>query len=165
MILIVLFLNVTSQCCFLTLFLTPMTISIFHLPCKLVACVHRHYVFTIPEELRAYFLKDRALLDCLFHSICDVVLHMFSKMNKTENFTPWRPVKHFDYNFLRNAFRKVLLEQLTSRIGSTFHKVKNEIYTKYADGFYVRSKPNLCTIYHSLFCYVIFYFQFIIHYF
>lgn len=42
---------------FLTLFLTPMTISIFHLPCKLVACVHRHYVFTIPKELRAYFSK------------------------------------------------------------------------------------------------------------
>lgn len=71
----------------LTLFLTPMTISIFHLPCKLVACVHRHYVFTIPEELRAYFLKDRSLLDCLFHSVRDVVLRMFSKMNKTENCT------------------------------------------------------------------------------
>lgn len=79
----------------------------FHLPCKLVACVHRHYVFTIPEELRAYFLKDRSLLDCLFHSVRDVVLRMFSKMNKTEN----------------------------------------------------------CTIYHSLFCHVIFYFQFIMHYF
>ncbi|RGR62590.1 IS91 family transposase, partial [Roseburia inulinivorans] len=103
---------------------------------------------------------------------------MFSKMNKTENFTPglicvlhtfgrdlkwnphihaliseggagnitpWRPVKHFDYNFLRNAFRKVLLERLTSRIGPAFRKVKNEMYTKHADGFYVRAKPNLCT--------------------
>lgn len=103
---------------------------------------------------------------------------MFSKMNKTENFTPglicvlhtfgrdlkwnphihaliseggagnitpWRPIKHFDYNFLRNAFRKVLLERLTSRIGPAFRKVKNEMYTKHADGFYVRAKPNLCT--------------------
>jgi len=103
---------------------------------------------------------------------------MFSKMNKTENFTPglicilhtfgrdlkwnphihdliseggagnitpWRPAKHFDYSFLRNAFRKVLLERLTSRIGPTFRKVKNEMYTKHADGFYVRAKPNLCT--------------------
>lgn len=127
-----------------------MTISIFHLPCKLVACVHRHCVFTITEELRAYFFKDRSLLDCLFHSVRDVVLRIFSKMNKTENFTPWRPVKHFDYNFLRNAFRKVLLEQLTFRIGSTFHKVKNEMYTKYADGFYVLAKPNLCTPFFSL---------------
>ena len=150
----------------------------FHMSCKLVSCVHRHCVFTIPAELRVYFLEDRTLLDCLFHSVRDVVLRMFSKMNKTENFTPglicvlhtfgrdlkwnphihaliseggagnitpWRPVKHFDYNFLRNAFRKVLLKRLTSRIGPAFRKVKNEMYTKHADGFYVRAKPNLCT--------------------
>ena len=150
----------------------------FHMSCKLVSCVHRHCVFTIPAELRVYFLEDRTLLDCLFHSVRDVVLRMFSKMNKTENFTPglicvlhtfgrdlkwnphihaliseggagnitpWRPVKHFDYSFPRNAFRKVLLERLTSRIGPTFRKVKNEMYTKHADGFYVRAKPNLCT--------------------
>ena len=150
----------------------------FHMACKLVACVHRHCVFTIPEELRVYFLKDRTLLDCLFHSVRDVVLRMFSKINKTENFTPgiicvlhtfgrdlkwnphihaliseggagnitpWRPIKHFDYHFLRNVFRKVLLDQLTSRIGPTFRKVKDEMYTKHADGFYVRAKPNLCT--------------------
>ena len=150
----------------------------FHMSCKLVSCVHRHCVFTIPAELRVYFLEDRTLLDCLFHSVRDVVLRMFSKMNKTENFTPglicvlhtfgrdlkWNPhihaliseggagnitrrspVKHFDYNFLRNAFRKVLLERLTSRIGPAFRKVKNEMYTKHADGFYVRAKPNLCT--------------------
>lgn len=150
----------------------------FHMSCKLVACVHRHCVFTIPEELRVYFLNDRTLLNCLFHSVRDVVFRMFSKMNKTENFTPglicvlhtfgrdlkWnphihaliseggsgnlspcRPVKHFDYNFLRIAFRKVLLEQLAVRIGPSFHKVKNEIYTRHTDGFYVRAKPNLCT--------------------
>ena len=150
----------------------------FHMSCKLVACVHRHCVFTIPEELRVYFLKDRTLLDSLFHSVRDVIFRMFSKMNKTENFTPglicvlhtfgrdlkwnphihaliseggagnitpWRPVKHFDYTFLRNAFRKVLLEQLTARIGPSFRRIKNEMYTKHADGFYVRAKPNLCT--------------------
>ena len=150
----------------------------FHMSCKLVSCIHRHCVFTIPKELRVYFQKDRTLLNCLFHSVRDVVLHMFSKMNKTENFTPglicvlhtfgrdlkwnphihaliseggsgnitpWRSVKHFDYTFLRNAFRKVLLEQLTTRIGSSFRKIKNEMYTKHADGFYVRAKPNLCT--------------------
>jgi hypothetical protein len=150
----------------------------FHMSCKLVSCVHRHCVFTIPEELRVYFLKDRTLLNCLFHSVRDVVLRMFSKVNKTENFTPgficvlhtfgrdlkwnphihaliseggagnvtpWRPVKHFDYSFLRNAFRKVLLEQPVSCIGPSFRKVKNEMYNKHADGFYVRAKPNLCT--------------------
>ncbi|MDR1550737.1 MAG: transposase [Hungatella sp.] len=149
-----------------------------HMSSKLISCVHRHCVFTIPEELRFYFLNDRSLLDCLFHSVRDVVLRMFFKINKGElftpgficvlhtfgrdlkwnphihsliseggagNFTPWRTVKHFDYNFLRNAFRKVLLEQLSKRLGPSFNKIKNAIYKKHEDGFYVRAKPNLCT--------------------
>ena len=33
------------------------------------------------------------------------------------NFTPWRPNTHFDYDFLRLAFRKVLLEQLSLKLG------------------------------------------------
>ena len=150
----------------------------FHMSCKLISCVHRHCVFTIPEELRSYFLKDRSLLNCLFQAVRDVVLRMFAKMNKSENFTPgficvlhtfgrdlkwnphihalisegaagnitpWRIVKHFDYTFLRNAFRKVLLDLLTEKLGHSFKKVKNEMYTKHADGFYVRAKPNSCT--------------------
>ena len=150
----------------------------FHMSCKLVSCVHRHCVFTIPKELRSYFLKDRSLLNCLFQAVRDVVLRMFAKMNKSENFTPgficvlhtfgrdlkwnphihalisegatgnitpWRIVKHFDYTFLRNAFRKVLLNLLTEKLGPSFKKVKNEMYTKHADGFYVRAKPNSCT--------------------
>lgn len=60
----------------------------FQMSCKLVHCIHRHCVFTIPEELRPYFLKDRSLLTCLFHSVRDVVLRMFYKLNKSENFTP-----------------------------------------------------------------------------
>ena len=145
---------------------------------KLINVKHRHCVFTIDENLRDFFLKERSLLDCLFHSVASVISRMFFELNKSKNFTPgfimvlhtfgrdlkwnphihaliseggagnitpWRPVKHFDYNFLRNAFRKVLLERLTSRIGPAFRKVKNEMYTKHADGFYVRAKPNLCT--------------------
>ena len=38
----------------------------FSMSCKLVSCTHRHCVFTIPEELRIYFLRDRSLLNCLF---------------------------------------------------------------------------------------------------
>ena len=55
---------------------------------KLVSCTHRHCVFTIPEELRIFFLKDRSLLNVLFHSVRDVILRMFFKMNKREHFTP-----------------------------------------------------------------------------
>ena len=60
----------------------------FHMSCKLVSCVHRHCVFTIPEEFRPYFFKDRTLLNCLFFSVRDVVFRMFFKINKSENFTP-----------------------------------------------------------------------------
>jgi hypothetical protein len=150
----------------------------FHISCKLISCVHRHCVFTIPEELRSFFLKDRSLLGELFLSVRDAILRMFSKMNKTENFTPgfvcvlhsfgrdlkwnphihaliseggagnitpWRIVKHFNYTFLRNSFRKVLLNRMTKHIGPSFKKVKNEMYTKHSNGFYVRAKPNSCT--------------------
>lgn len=150
----------------------------FNMSCKLVSSVHRHCVFTIPEELRIFFLNDRSLLGCLFHAVKDVLLRMFSKINKTENFTPgficvlhtfgrdlkwnphihalisegavgnitpWRVMKHFDYLFLRRAFRKVLLEKMTKHIGPSFSKIKNEMYTKHSNGFYVRAKPHRCT--------------------
>jgi len=55
---------------------------------KLVNCVHRHCVFTIPEELRHFFLEDRDLLNCLFSAVRSVVFRMFFKMNKSEEFTP-----------------------------------------------------------------------------
>ena len=55
---------------------------------KLIQCPHRHCVFTIPEELRVFFRKDRALLDCLFTAVRDVVLRMFYKINKSEDFRP-----------------------------------------------------------------------------
>ena len=149
-----------------------------HMSFKLISCTHRHCVFTIPEELRGFFLNDRSLLNVLFHSVRDVVLRMFFQMNKSEHFTPgficvlhtfgrdlkwnphihalisegaagnftaWRNINHFDYSFLRLAFRKVLLEKLSFQLGSSSKRLKNELYRKYPDGFYVRAKPNLCT--------------------
>lgn len=55
---------------------------------KLIYCTHRHCVFTIPEELRLYFLEDRTLLNCLFSAVRSVVLRMFHKINKSESFIP-----------------------------------------------------------------------------
>lgn len=150
----------------------------FRMSCKLVNCVHRHCVFTIPEQLRIYFLNDRTLLHCLFHAVRDAVLRLFYKLNKTENFTPgficvlhtfgrdlkwnphihaliseggagninpWRNIKHFDFRFLRFSFRKVLLDLLSKKLGPSFNRVKNEMYTIHSEGFYVRAKPNSCT--------------------
>ena len=144
---------------------------------KLVNVTHRHCVCTIDENLREFFLKDRSLLDCLFHSVNSVITRMFFKMNKSKNFTPgfimvlhtfgrdlkwnphihcliseggysddgfWRNVKHFDYTFLRNAFRTALLNEMESKIGSSFKKVKAKCYREHQQGFYVYAKPNLC---------------------
>lgn len=60
----------------------------FHMSSKLVSCVHRHCVFTIPKALRVYFLRDRKLLNLLLSSVRDVVLRIFQDMNKKEKFTP-----------------------------------------------------------------------------
>ena len=149
-----------------------------HMSFKLISCTHRHCVFTIPEELRVFFLDDRSRLNILFQSVRDVILRMFFYMNKREqftpgflcvlhtfgrdlkwnphihvlisegaagNFTPWRTIKHFNFQFLRHAFQKVLLEKLSLVLDKSFKRLKNELYKKYPDGFYVRAKPNLCT--------------------
>ena len=55
---------------------------------KLVNVSHRHCVFTIAQNLRDFFLQDRALLNCLFHAVNSVISRMFFKMNKSKNFTP-----------------------------------------------------------------------------
>ena len=55
---------------------------------KLIHVQHRHCVFIIDENLRDFFLKDRSLLNCLFHSVSSVVSRMFFKLNKSKNFTP-----------------------------------------------------------------------------
>ena len=144
---------------------------------KLVRCTHRHCVFTIPEELRIFFRKDRSLLNCLFHAVRDVILRMFFKINKSEDFRPgfvcvlhtfgrslqwnphihvliseggignssmWRRVTHFNFTFLRNAFRTVLLNLMQKHIGPSFKKVKSYIYKNCPNGFYVYAKNNKC---------------------
>ena len=144
---------------------------------KLVNVKHRHCVFTIDENLRAFFLKDRSLLNCLFRSVSSVVSRMFHNINKSKNFTPgfimvlhtfgrdlkwnphihcliseggysddgfWRHIKHFNYTYLRNAFRTALLNMMEHRIGASFKKVKSRCYHEHKQGFYVYAKPNKC---------------------
>lgn len=143
---------------------------------KLVSASHRHCVFTIPKELRIFFLKNRNLLNLLFETVRQTVFYMFRKMNKSENFapglvcvlhtfgrslqwnphihalisegasgniTPWRVVKHFNFNFLRNSFQMVLLNLLEKHIGPSFKKTKVLIYKNQTNGFYVYAKPTL----------------------
>lgn len=72
-------------------------------------------------------------------------IHALISEGGAGNLTVWRSFKHFNFRFLRFAFRKVLLEKLAQRLGPAFRKVKNQIYKDHPDGFYVRAKPNLCT--------------------
>jgi hypothetical protein len=135
---------------------------------KLVNVPHRHCVFTIDENLREFFLKDRTLLNSLFHSVNSVISRMFFKMNKSKNFTPgfimvlhtfgrdlkwnphihcliseggysddsfWKQVNHFSYTYLRNAFRTALLNEMESRIGPSFKKIKAKCYSEHEEGF------------------------------
>ena len=56
----------------------------------------------------------------------------------------WRNIKHFNYNFLRNAFRTALLNEMELKIGLSFKKVKSACYSEHEHGFYVYAKPNKC---------------------
>lgn len=55
---------------------------------KLINCRHRHVVFTIAEELRPYFRKDRSLLHVLFRSASQVFSDWFYNQNHKEHFKP-----------------------------------------------------------------------------
>ena len=45
---------------------------------KLLKTSHRHIVFTIPENLRNYFLENRSLLDLLYDSVNETITWMFN---------------------------------------------------------------------------------------
>lgn len=53
---------------------------------KLLNCKHRHVVFTIAEELRIYFRKDRRLLSLLFQSAAQTFSAWLTNMNKSRKF-------------------------------------------------------------------------------
>ena len=46
---------------------------------KLFDCPHRHSVFTVPDPLRSYFLKDRSLLHELFGAVEDTLHYVIRK--------------------------------------------------------------------------------------
>ena len=56
----------------------------------------------------------------------------------------WRNINHFNYTYLRNAFRTALLNELELKIGPSFKKIKSQCYTEHKEGFYVYAKPNKC---------------------
>jgi len=58
--------------------------------------------------------------------------------------TGWRPKKHFNYTYLRNSFRTVLLKLMLQRLGPSFKPIISRCYREHTEGFYVYAKPNKC---------------------
>ena len=56
----------------------------------------------------------------------------------------WRSISYFNYTYLRNAFRTALLNEMESRAGASFKKVKSRCCREHKGGFYVYAKPNNC---------------------
>ncbi len=56
----------------------------------------------------------------------------------------WSPKAHFNYTYLRNAFRTALLNSMENKISPSFKKVKAKCYLDHKDGFYVYAKLNKC---------------------
>lgn len=56
----------------------------------------------------------------------------------------WRNMNHFNYTYLRNAFRTALLNEMEAKIGSSFKKAKAACYREHKEGFYVYARPNRC---------------------
>lgn len=55
---------------------------------KLIKTRHRHMVFTIPEELRECFQRDRKLLALLPNCAAKVIKSWMHELNKGESFVP-----------------------------------------------------------------------------
>ena len=56
----------------------------------------------------------------------------------------WRHLTHFNYTYLRNAFRTALLNEMERKLPPFFKKVKAACYSEHKHGFYVYAKPNKC---------------------
>lgn len=48
----------------------------------------------------------------------------------------------FNYDALSKRFQKILLELLHKNVGRDFSKIKNQMYSKYINGFYVYAEPK-----------------------
>ena len=59
-------------------------------------------------------------------------------------FTSLASRKTFQLYFLRDSFQTALLNELHSKIGDSFKKLKASIYQDHKNGFYVRAMPNKC---------------------
>jgi hypothetical protein len=146
---------------------------------KLIKVKHRHMVFTIPEELRVYFLRERGLLSLLAQESYEVLKRYYEKMNKSKKFRTgmvcvihtfgrdlkwnphvhclvpegcqskdgkWKQNKFFPYKLLRKSWQKAILSALEKQVNKgkkNYERIKNKLYAKYQEGFYVYGKGEV----------------------
>lgn len=94
---------------------------------KLIRCNHRHIVFTIPQELRSFFRKDRSLLHILFKACADTIFNYFYQLNKSENFKPGfvSTLHTFGRDLKWNPHIHMLLTEGASGLKTVWRKVKH----------------------------------------
>jgi hypothetical protein len=94
---------------------------------KMIRCTHRHIVFTIPEELRIFFRKDRSLLNLLFEASAQTIFNWFYKLNKSENFKPGfiSTLHTFGRDLKWNPHIHMLLTEGASGIKTVWRKIKH----------------------------------------
>ena len=94
---------------------------------KLIRCTHRHIVFTIPEELRIFFRRDRSLLHLLFEACAKTIFNWFYKLNKSENFKPGfiSTLHTFGRDLKWNPHIHMLLSEGASGYRTVWRKIKH----------------------------------------
>lgn len=69
-------------------------------------------------------------------------IHCLLSKDGVRNLLRQRHKKHFNYKLLRASFQTDLLNELHSKIGDSFTKLKVSIYTDHKNDFYVRLYPR-----------------------
>lgn len=50
--------------------------------------------------------------------------------------------EYFNYDALSKRFQKILLDLMTEKLGKSFYSIRNKMYLKYKNGFYVYAEPK-----------------------
>lgn len=70
-------------------------------------------------------------------------IHALCTEGALGNIEVFRHIRYIDYTALRRRFQTILLNMLEKELGkNNFRPLKNKIYAKSQNGFYVRAKPN-----------------------
>ena len=112
---------------------------------KLINVRHRHIVFTIPEELRIYFGRDRDKLKILPQCAAKAVTSWMRDLNKSEEFIPGivTVIHTFGRDLKWNPHVHMMVTEGGTGNKSEAKKLKNSLYIDKDKGFYVHAKTQI----------------------